>query len=103
MVAIKFQPHRLFVYVQKAKDLLLIGNYFFIQFKIIVKILFYYLHSTPKFILPGVAGSPPKVLTMDEVQKVITSVDNMTLAHEIAINPDFRLQPYEPPENRYSF
>lgn len=50
----------------------------------------------PRFILPGAAGSPPKVLTMDEVHKALRNVENMTLAHEIAVNPEFRLQPYEP-------
>lgn len=56
-------------------------------------------HRQAKFILPGTAGSPPKILTMDEVQNAIKNVEDMTLAHEIAINPDFRLQPYDPPEN----
>lgn len=27
----------------------------------------------------------------------------MELVHEIALNPDFKLQPYEPPENRWIF
>lgn len=49
--------------------------------------------------LPGTSGSPPKVLTMDEVRNAIKNVEDMTLAHEIAINPDFRLEPYSPPEN----
>lgn len=49
--------------------------------------------------MPGTGGSPPKILTMDEVQNALTNLDNMTLAHEIAVNPDFRLQPYEPSPN----
>lgn len=36
---------------------------------------------------------------MDEVRNAIKNVEDMTLAHEIAINPDFRLQPYDPPDN----
>lgn len=36
---------------------------------------------------------------MDEVRNAIKNVEDMTLAHEIAINPDFRLEPYSPPEN----
>lgn len=36
---------------------------------------------------------------MEEVQNAIKNVEDMTLAHEIAINPDFRLEPYAPPEN----
>lgn len=55
--------------------------------------------SQPRFILPGAAGSPPKILTMNEVNDVLVNVENMTLAHEIAVNPEFRLQPYEPSEN----
>lgn len=57
------------------------------------------LYRQARFVLPGTTGSPPKVLTMDEVQNAIKNVENMTLAHEIAINPDFRLEPYNPPEN----
>lgn len=52
-----------------------------------------------RFILPGAAGSPPQVLTIDEVANAIKNVEDMALAHEIAINPDFKLTPYEPPEN----
>lgn len=48
--------------------------------------------------LPGSAGSPPKILTFDEVRDAIKNVEDMQLAHEIAINPNFRLQPYDPPE-----
>lgn len=33
------------------------------------------------------------------MQHALTNLDNMTLAHEIAVNPDFRLQPYEPAAN----
>lgn len=52
-----------------------------------------------RFVLPGTSGSPGKVLTMDEVRYAIKNVEDMTLAHEIAVNPDFRLEPYNPPEN----
>ncbi|XP_055617620.1 T-complex protein 11-like protein 1 isoform X2 [Toxorhynchites rutilus septentrionalis] len=52
-----------------------------------------------RFVLPGTSGSPPKILTLEEVQDVVKNIENMTLAHEIAINSDFKLQPYEPPEN----
>lgn len=52
-----------------------------------------------RFVLPGSAGSPPKVLTLDEISDAIKNVEDMQLAHEIAINPDFRLQPYDPPDN----
>lgn len=47
-------------------------------------------------------GSPPKVMTLDEVTNVVKNIQNMELAHEIALNPEFKLQPYEPPENRFA-
>ncbi|XP_059614081.1 T-complex protein 11-like protein 1 isoform X2 [Phlebotomus argentipes] len=52
-----------------------------------------------RFVLPGLPGSAPKVLTMNEVMDCMKNIQNMTLAHEIAINPEFKLQPFEPPEN----
>ncbi|XP_058443970.1 T-complex protein 11-like protein 1 isoform X1 [Malaya genurostris] len=52
-----------------------------------------------RFVLPGTSGSPPKILTLEEVQDAVKNIENMTLAHEIAINSEFKLQPYEPPEN----
>lgn len=39
---------------------------------------------------------------MDEVVDVVKNIQNMTLVHEIALNPEFKLKPYEPPEDRYS-
>lgn len=61
--------------------------------------LLYFILRQARFILPGTSGSPPKILTMDEVRYAIKNVEDMTLAHEIAINPEFRLEPYDPPEN----
>lgn len=49
--------------------------------------------------LPGTPNSPPKILTLDEVQDVVKNIKNMALAHEIAVNSDFKLEAYEPPEN----
>jgi hypothetical protein len=54
--------------------------------------------SGPKFILPGTPNSPPKILSLDEVQNISKNIQNMALAHEIAVNSEFKLQPYEPPE-----
>lgn len=51
------------------------------------------------FVLPATPNSPPRILTMDEVQDMVKNIKNMTLAHEIAVNSDFKLEPYEPPEN----
>jgi T-complex protein 11 len=50
-------------------------------------------------VLPGTPNSPPKILTLDEVQDVVKNIKNMALAHEIAVNSEFKLQAYEPPEN----
>ncbi|XP_023168935.2 T-complex protein 11-like protein 1 [Drosophila hydei] len=55
--------------------------------------------SMMRFVLPSVDGSPPKVVTMDEVAGMLKNLKNMELAHEIALNPEFKLQPYEPPMN----
>ncbi|XP_067639226.1 T-complex protein 11-like protein 1 isoform X2 [Eurosta solidaginis] len=52
-----------------------------------------------RFILPSMDGSPPKVLTLNEVGDVLKNIQNMELVHEIAINPEFKFEPYEPPEN----
>ncbi|XP_065363599.1 T-complex protein 11-like protein 1 [Calliphora vicina] len=52
-----------------------------------------------RFVLPSMDGSPPKVMTLNEVADVVKNIQNMELAHEIALNPEFKLQPYEPPEN----
>jgi hypothetical protein len=55
--------------------------------------------SGPRFVLPGTPNSPPRVLTLDEVQDVVKNIKNMALAHEIAVNNEFKLEVYEPPEN----
>ncbi|TDG43557.1 hypothetical protein AWZ03_010032 [Drosophila navojoa] len=55
--------------------------------------------SMMRFVLPSLDGSPPKVVTMDEVAGMLKNLKNMELAHEIALNPEFKLQPYEPPMN----
>ncbi|XP_020718190.1 T-complex protein 11-like protein 2 isoform X2 [Ceratitis capitata] len=52
-----------------------------------------------RFVLPSMDGSPPKVLTLHEVGDVLKNIQNMELVHEIAINPEFKFEPYEPPEN----
>lgn len=61
-------------------------------------LIFPYIPRQTRFILPGPSGGSEKVLTIDEVRDAIKNVQNMELAHEIAINPDFRLQPFNPPE-----
>lgn len=39
------------------------------------------------------------MVTFNEVQHAIKSVENMSLAHELAVNPDFRLKSFEPLPN----
>lgn len=53
----------------------------------------------PRFVIPGAQGSPPKIVTMDEIMGAVKNIEDMTLAHEIAINPEFKLTRYEPPNN----
>lgn len=57
------------------------------------------IRSGPRFVLPGTPNSPSKILTLDEVQDVVKNIKNMALAHEIAVNTDFKLEAYEPAEN----
>lgn len=52
-----------------------------------------------RFLLPSTDGSPPKVVTLNELTHVVNNIENMSLVHEIAVNPDFKFEPYEPPEN----
>lgn len=67
---------------------------------LLIQIRFFFIsRRQTRFVLPGSAGSPPKILTFDEVRDAIKNVEDMQLAHEIAINPNFRLQPYDPPES----
>ncbi|XP_035662173.1 T-complex protein 11-like protein 1 [Branchiostoma floridae] len=43
--------------------------------------------------------SPPQWISLEELMTVSNGVTNMALAHEIAVDNDFRLQKYMPPEN----
>lgn len=58
------------------------------------------LNRQARFLLPSTDGSPPKVLTLNELTHVVNNIENMSLVHEIAVNPEFKFEPYEPPENR---
>lgn len=61
--------------------------------------MFNHFNSRTFIILPGSTSGPPTLLTIDEVQKAIKNAGDMQLAHEIAINPNFRLKPYNPPDS----
>ena len=52
------------------------------------------------FIIPGVAASPPKFVSLEEIMTAASGMNNMALAHEIAVDKDFKLQNFEPPDNR---
>ena len=48
--------------------------------------------SPPRPTFPfGVAASPPRFVAIEEVMKAANGVSNMYLAHEIAVDEDFRL------------
>lgn len=64
-------------------------------------------HRFPRqtcLMIPGSKRRPSAVLTIDEVLDAIKNFNDIQLAHEIAVNPRFRLLPYKPPgsslENR---
>ena len=46
-------------------------------------------------------GSPPRFVSLEEIMKAADGVTNMSLAHEIAVNNDFRFQKVDPPPSRY--
>ena len=45
-------------------------------------------------------ASPPKFVSFEEIMKAANGVANMALAHEIAVENDFRFEKMSPPENR---
>lgn len=47
------------------------------------------------------AASPPKTLTLDEVMESARDLSNLSIAHEITVNPDFRVEPSSLPQGRY--
>lgn len=52
------------------------------------------------FAIPGIAASPPKFVSLEEIVTAANGFKNMALAHEIAVDKDFKLQKYEPPDDR---
>ncbi|XP_076181324.1 T-complex protein 11-like protein 1 isoform X2 [Ptiloglossa arizonensis] len=52
--------------------------------------------KTPNFMTVGLVGtSPPKFVPLEEILKVANDMQNMTLAHEIAVDKNFQLQTFE--------
>nr|XP_022291172.1 T-complex protein 11-like protein 1 [Crassostrea virginica]XP_022291173.1 T-complex protein 11-like protein 1 [Crassostrea virginica] len=46
-----------------------------------------------------VAASPPKFLSFEQLMEAANGVKNMALAHEIAVNTDFKLESFQPPDD----
>ncbi|XP_048481273.1 T-complex protein 11-like protein 1 isoform X2 [Plutella xylostella] len=46
-------------------------------------------------------ASPPKFVSLEEIMTAAHGFKNMALAHEIAVDQDFKLEPFEPPDNSY--
>lgn len=63
----------------------------------------YYASEPIQFRVRGstiTGASPPKFVTLEDVMKAAHGMQNMALAHEIAVDQDFKLEPFEPPDNR---
>ncbi|XP_013195536.2 T-complex protein 11-like protein 1 [Amyelois transitella] len=64
----------------------------------------YYASEPIQFRVRGstiTGASPPKFVTLEDIMKAAHSMQNMALAHEIAVDQDFKLEPFEPPDNSY--
>ncbi|KAL0829911.1 hypothetical protein ABMA28_003386 [Loxostege sticticalis] len=64
----------------------------------------YYANEPIQFRVRGstiTGASPPKFVTLEDIMKAAHGMQNMALAHEIAVDNDFKLEPFEPPDNSY--
>ncbi|XP_073954544.1 T-complex protein 11-like protein 1 [Choristoneura fumiferana] len=64
----------------------------------------YYANEPIQFRVRGstiTGASPPSFVTLDDIMKAAHGMQNMALAHEIAVDNDFKLEPFEPPDNSY--
>ena len=50
----------------------------------------------------GIPPSPPKFVSLEEIMKAANGVQNMVLAHEIAVDKDFKIEKVEKQKNRYN-
>ncbi|GLH00002.1 T-complex protein-like protein [Gryllus bimaculatus] len=57
------------------------------------------LRTTQTFAMSGVPASPPKFVSLEEIIKAANGMNNLVLAHEIAVDRDFKLEKLNPPEN----
>lgn len=53
------------------------------------------------WLLMNILASPPKFLSFEQLMEAASGVKNMALAHEIAVNTDFKLESFQPPDDRY--
>ncbi|GAB6018404.1 hypothetical protein CHUAL_000120 [Chamberlinius hualienensis] len=51
---------------------------------------------SPAIFFQGIAASPPRFVSLEQIMKAANAVSKMTLAHEIALNKDFKLEKIEP-------
>ncbi|CAG2119678.1 unnamed protein product, partial [Medioppia subpectinata] len=47
----------------------------------------------------GITPSPPRFVSLEEIMKAANGVENMVLAHEIAVDNNFKLEKVNPPDN----
>lgn len=58
------------------------------------------LKKAQNFMMAGLTGaSPPKFVSLEEIMKATNGLKNMALAHEIAVDKNFRLQKLDSDEN----
>nr|CAD7406460.1 unnamed protein product [Timema cristinae] len=53
--------------------------------------------SVQTMVGPGVAASPPKFVSLEEIMKAAKDIKDMSLVHEIAVDRNFKLEKFEPP------
>ncbi|XP_075982121.1 T-complex protein 11-like protein 1 [Anticarsia gemmatalis] len=64
----------------------------------------YYASEPIQFRVRGstiTGASPPTFVTLEDIMKAAHGMQNMALAHEIAVDQDFKLETFEPPDNSY--
>lgn len=52
----------------------------------------------PAIIFPEIAASPPRFVSLEQIMQAAKGVSNMALAHEIAVDREFKIEKVEPPE-----
>lgn len=59
-------------------------------------------NDSPYSPVPGIASaSPPRFVLLEEVMGATRGITNMAIAHEIAVDSDFKLEKLHFPQNRY--